>query len=377
MMQNPDDFKSGGNANFMSGLVSGQRAQQAQPFIDMAQQQMSQQTQTGEQTLQEFLSQQGQDTRKAERQKTIDEGDIFHQTMQDKVLKSHEEARLAPFLTDKQKEEAILARDVARHQQHAQPVMYMSGVANKLINLPEDQRPAAYETQLAASGYNKDLLPAGMQKWTEPSKDDPGTMSHLAQARYSQIHSPQHEQDIEKVQEQAKGPLAQTRETVAGQKAVEQQKIDAGVYGDVGRQRGVIDKALRSGINPDTQKPFQPGEREYFKDSWRRANAKEMDDYVNKQTDMARLGHFMGQMNPDPKAQQAASEAYQNAIKQAEDTWMRRNGITKDDLPPLPDAPKGKSIKIGGVDYENIGTNPDGSIKIRDPKTGRTGRYKE
>lgn len=41
-----------------------------------------------------------------------------------------------------------------------------------------------------------------------------------------------------------------------------------------------------------------------------------------------------------------------------------------------PQPGEGKQLTIDGVVYEVIGANPDGSIRIRDPKTGRTGTYK-
>src|SRR5258708_5284455 len=106
MFADPEQYKSGGLPNFMSGMVAAQRQQQAAPFLDMAKQQMQQQTQTGEQTLQEFLSPQGQATRTAQRQQIIDEGDVYHQTKDFKVVMEREKALLQPYLTKQQQAEA-------------------------------------------------------------------------------------------------------------------------------------------------------------------------------------------------------------------------------------------------------------------------------
>jgi len=100
-LPDPDQYKVGGRPNFMSGMVASQRQQQAQPFLDMAKQQMQQQTQTGEQNLQEYLSSQGQATRTAQRQQLIDEGDVYAKTKDSRVKQENEKGRLAPFMTDK------------------------------------------------------------------------------------------------------------------------------------------------------------------------------------------------------------------------------------------------------------------------------------
>src|ERR1700693_4069983 len=105
-LPDPDQFKVGGRPNAMSGMLATQRQEAAAPFLDMARQQMQQQTQTGEQTLQEFMSPQGQQTRQAQRQQLIDEGDVYARTKDSKVTQEKEKARLAPYMTDQQIEQA-------------------------------------------------------------------------------------------------------------------------------------------------------------------------------------------------------------------------------------------------------------------------------
>jgi len=240
MMPNPDDVKAGGMPNVMSGMMSQQRQDMAAPFLDMARQQMSQQTQTGEQTLQEFLSPHGQETRQAQRQQLIDEGDVYNRTKGDKIKISNEQARLAPFMTDRQIEEAKLGAIVARHQVHSEPIRYFSGVFEHLSKVPEEQRAGIYDTLVKTSGYDVNQLPDDLKSF------QPSTMGHLAAARYAQVHTPEQEQKetLTNIPAQASRDVANIQE--AGKLAVINRQIQGGVYGDIGRQTGVLEKALRT-----------------------------------------------------------------------------------------------------------------------------------
>jgi hypothetical protein len=378
MMPNPYDFKGpGGQPNAMSGMVTGQRQQMAAPFISMLQQQMQQQTDTGEQTLKEFMSPSGQATRESERRKIRDEGDIYNQTKEDTIFASHEKKRLQPFLTDQQIAEAESKQAVARHELYSEPIAYMSGVASRLRDLPKEQRAAAYQKHLEGSGYDRTKLPTNLQQWTEPSDNDPGTMSHLAQARWSQIYTPKYGQEIGKIQEQAKGPTAVANIQAASSLANINRQIQGGVYGDTGRQQGVLEAALRTGIDPLTGKKLDSDAKTATQDSLRRIKSKNVMDYVTKNMEFHRMQNMIdiSAANGDPKKLAAANEKLQDAWSQHFNNGLQIEGLSRDEFNNVQKSGSGKQVTVGGVKYDVTGTNKDGSMKIRDPKTGRTGSY--
>lgn len=344
MFADPDQFKVGGRPNFMSGMVAAQRQQQATPFLDMAKQQMQQQTQTGEQTLQEFMSPQGQETRKAQRQQIIDEGDVYSRTKDSRVAQENEKGRLAPFMTDKQIEDAKLGAEVARHELHSEPIKYFSGVFEHLSKVPEEQRKSIYDTLVKTSGYNTNNLPEDLKSYQG------STMGHLAAARYAQVHTPQQEQKLaqEQVPAEAQRDVARIQE--AGKLAVINRQIAGGVYGDLGRQTGVLEKALRTGIDPDTGKPMDQEGKQATQESLKRIRSKNVMDFVTKQTEMERLAKMIGDMSGDPVKQKAANDAYEAAHQAAWRRGLQLEGMSPEDF----SNPTGAAPKQGKVDSASV-----------------------
>lgn len=375
-LPDPDQYKVGGRPNFMSGMIAAQRQQQAAPFLDMAKQQMQQQTQTGQQTLEEFMSPQGQQTRQSQRQQIINEGDVYARTKDAKVTMENEKAKLAPYLTEQQKQEAIKGAILAQHEQHSIPIRYFSGVAKDIEKMPADQRAAAYENHVAGSGFDRQKLPANLQQWTEPGQNEPGTMSHLAQARWAMIHSPEHVQAMEKAEVPAQASRDVARIGEEGRLAVVNRQIAAGVYGDIGRQTGVLEKALRTGIDPDTGQKMDEEAKAATANSLRRIRSKNVMEYVNKQTEMERLNKMIGDMSGDPIKMKAANDAYDKAHSAAVQRALQIEGLSPEEFANPTGAAKvpgaiPKEISIGGKQYKVNRRNADGSLSVTDPTSGR------
>ena len=326
MLPDPDQFKVGGRPNFMSGMIATQRQQQAQPFLDMARQQMQQQTQTGEQTLQEYLSPQGQATRQAQRQQIIDEGDVYSRTKDSKVAQENEKGRLAPFMTDTQIEQAKLGTVVARHQLHSEPIKYFSGVFEHLQKVPEDQRANVYNTLVKTSGYDTGGLPDDLKSYQG------STMGHLAAARYAQVHTPEQEQKLAQAAVPAQAQRDVAHIQTAGRLAEINRQIQGGVYGDIGRQQGVLERALRSGVDPDTGQKMTDEAKSNTADSLRRIKSKNVMDFVSKDTEMERLNKMIGAMSGDPKKQQASNDAYEAAFQASVKRGLQMEGLRPEDF---------------------------------------------
>lgn len=364
MFADPEQFKVGGRPNFMSGMVASQRQQQAAPFLEMAKQQMQQQTDTGAQTLQEFMSPQGQETRKAQRQQIIDEGDVYSRTKDSKVTQEKEKARLAPFMTDKQIEEAKLGTEVARHELHSEPIKYFSGVFEHLQKVPEEQRKSVYDTLVKTSGYNVDGLPEDLKSYQG------STMGHLAAARYAQVHTPQQEQKLaqEAVPAEAQKEVARIGE--AGKLAVINRQIGAGIYDDLARSTTKLERALRTGIDPDTGKPMDAEGKQATADSLRRIRSKNVMDNVTKATEMERLAKMIGDMSGDPVKKKAADDAYDEAHAREVKRYLAIEGLSPTDFSDPTGAVKkpkykvGDSVNVGGTKYPIAKVNSDGSYHV-------------
>lgn len=370
MFADPEQFKVGGRPNFMSGMVASQRQQQAAPFLEMARQQMQQQTDTGAQTLQEFMSPQGQATRTAQRQQIIDEGDVYARTKDAKVTQENEKARFAPFLTDQQIAEAEKNAIIAKHEQHSIPIKYFSGVANDIEKMPEGQRAAAYENHVAGSGFDRQKLPANLQRWTEPGPSEPGTMSHLAQARWAMIHDPDQMKKLEQEAVPAEASKEVARIGEAGKLAVINRQIGAGIYDDLARSTTKLERALRTGLDPDTGKPMDTEAKQATADSLRRIRSKNVMDNVTKATEMERLAKMIGDMSGDPIKKKAADDAYDEAHAREVKRYLAIEGLSPTDFSDPTGAVKkpkykvGDTVNVGGNKYPIAKVNSDGSYHV-------------
>lgn len=360
MMPNPDDYKAGGLPNVMSGMVAAQRQQQAQPFLDMAQQQMQQQTDTGEQTLQEFMSPHGQEARKAQRQQIIDEGNVYSRTKDSKVLQENEKARLAPFMTDKQIEEAKLGAVVARHELHAEPIKYFSGVFEHLQKVPEAQRKSVYDTLVKTSGYNTDQLPDDLKEYKG------STMGHLAAARYAQVHTPQQEQKIaqEQVPAQASRDVAAINATSAIKRV--DMELRAGKFDNLDRLQGHLEEIVRTGKDPISRQPIDEATKEQAQASLRRLKSAKLMDFVNKDAGVqaAQMGSMAAQFSNDPRTLQASRDNLNKAYEDAMARGRSMQGLQPSDLDLPKNAPAPKQLSVGGKNYPVVRTDPDGSFVV-------------
>ena len=375
-LADPSEFQSGGMPNFMSGVVAGQRQQQAAPFLQelLKQQQMNTQQQATE--LGEFQSPLAVKQRENQRQKIIDEGDVFHQTMGDTVALSHEKAKVAPYLSEEQIANAKKNAVLATHETASLPVQYMSGVASQLEKIPEEARPAAYESALQVSGFNRSTLPPDLQTYqpADPKVKGSGTLSHLMMARQAMIESIPHIQKLQEETIPAEASKEAARIGVRGRLAEMGMQIDAGKFDNMPRYRIYLNKILSTGIDPETKKKVDPQQIEEARSALRRANWMDLQDRISK--DPLVQGSSIMAMTGQPEAIQRAQ-----AIRaEREQHHMLGMGLTPQDFGAggIENAPQNqnKKITVQGATYDVLGTNKDGSMKIRDPKTGRTGIYR-
>lgn len=365
----------------MSGFAGGLRMMQEQPFLDQLKQQMQMNTQKQQTELQEFQSPLQTQARQSAQQKIIDEGTDFHNQMQDNANKYTEATRLRPFMTDKQIEEAKVDAQQSKHLFQTAPSTYFAGMQPILekmekSGMPREQIKAIYDHLVKTSGYDNEQLPDEVRSY------GPNTLGALAAHRYAMVHTPDFEQ--KQSLEMTKGAAAVAVAQTQGQFRLAEinRQIQGGVYGDINRQQGVLERSLRSGIDPDTGKAMSAETRTATEDSLRRIKSKNVMDYVTKQTQMSQLNYFTSQMNPDPKVKEAGRQQYLRDQEDAYQQGLRLEGLKPNEFTgggPQGGAggahKVGDKITVGNQNVEIMSIQRDGSYRIKGPD-GRTGTYR-
>jgi hypothetical protein len=285
------------------------------------------------------LSPQGVATRQAQRQQIIDEGDIYHQTKEDKIFAEKEKTRLQKDLTDQHIAEAKRGAVLATHETASMPIKYMSGALTRLEGLPEEQRGSAYNTLLQGSGFQRDRLPPELQSYQGKP-----TMDALRTARLSLIYTPEHVQALQKAEIPAEASKAVAHIQVAGALAELDKRVRAGQFDSDQHMVAALEKAVKSGVDPYDGHKLSDTEMETSRTQLQRYKSSKLLDYVTKQTEMERMARMIGTMSGDPKKAEAANQAYEQAVRSAQKQGMELMRMTPEDLgvqAPKP-APQGQ-----------------------------------
>lgn len=352
-LADPSDFP---NQPFTQGMMGAQREEQKAPFLQelLKQQQMNTQKQDTE--LQEFQSPLAIQQRQAERQKIIDEGDVYNKTKEGTISIANEKARLQPYLTDQHIAEAQSATQLVKHQQASQPLNYFSGLFDILDKTPEDQRKSLYDRLVKESGFPIDKLDPDIKEYQDT------TMGHLAAARYAQVHTAEQEQKLAQEQVPAQAQRDVAAMNVGGRLKEAKMMIDAGRFENSDRLIVSLEKSLNNGKDSETGRPLTPQETQQTQATLRRLRAGKLMDFVTKQPSVqAAQIPLMANM---PGAQENYNKAFQEAKAQG----MQMMGLSEKDFgggaPQATGLKVGAAVNVGGKSYKIEKIDPDGSAYV-------------
>lgn len=344
----------------LQGALAAQRQGQAAPFLDMFKQQMQMETTQKGQELQEFMGESGRATREAQRQKIMDEGNIFHATMQDAIQKSHEAARLRPYLTDEQIAKAKVDAQQHGHLFASAPSTYFSGMLSFIDGLKkqgatDEQIAPLYNQAVQNSGFPKDKLDPEVQTW---GKD---TYAHLAMHRMAQVLTPEYEQKLGEIGATGAQQQAVARIGVQGRLSEMKMQIDAGKFENMPRYRIYLNKVIATGVDPETHQKVDEAGINAARDSLRRANWLELQDRVAK--DPLYQGTAIMAMTGDPEKIKQSQ-----AIRaETEKRHMSAMGISPEDFGmklPKTNYKVGDVVRVGIARHAITRVNPDGSYVV-------------
>lgn len=348
----------------LQGALAAQRQSQSAPFLDMLRQQMQMETSQKGTELQEFQSPIGVAQRQAVKQKIIDEGNMFHETMQDSIKKSHEEARLRPYLTDEQIAKAKLDAQQHGHLFASAPATYFSGMMPFIEGLKkqgatDEQIAPIYNQAVKDSGFPVDKLDPEVQTW---GKD---TMAHLAMHRMAQVQTPEYEQKLGAIAATGEQQQAVARINVQGRLSEVNAMIRAGRFDNDQRTVASLERSIRTGIDADSGEKMDPAAIQEATKSLQRYRGAKLNDYITKQTAEARLVHMMTMIKGTPEEKKAADDELNRQVTMARTQGMQTLGIRPEDLGYSPTPHKvGDSVTVNGQSYKISTVNPDGSYSV-------------
>lgn len=278
------------------------------------------------------------------------------------ALNQHK-AKIQPYLTSKDIAEAEMHTTEAKGYAGREETKHLGNLGAALASTPEPLRQKVldqYNSQWEKEHPGHTISESFKQY-------SPDLMTAVAKARYTQLHSIEQEnkKELEKMKNDSAQAVAQTQ-AGAHIKGTEiaasatRYGVDQNIAAGKGQSAAQILHNL-SQIITDQSGKYTSEQKQAAQQEYQMTKTKEIEDLVSKSP--TGRAAFLAKLNAKTPEEHAAVESDLQRERDRVATSMGLVSKTMD---------KGK-INIGGVEYEKLEELPDGRIRIRDPKTGRTG----